>query len=85
MTLLEGFFFGNIQPCEYKQSAEVKRKLADMTSTAEKLKGNISDDHQRTEIDKVFDKQTELIALSERDAYLSGFRLGIKMMCEIYN
>ena len=85
MTVLVSFFFGNIQPCEYKQSAEVRRKLSDLTITAEKLKGNISNNHQRTEIDKVFDKQTELIALSERDAFIAGFRLGVKMMCEIYN
>ena len=85
MTVLQNFYFGNIQPCEYKQSPEIRRKLSDMTITSEKLKGNISDDHQRTEIDKVFEKQTELIALCERDAFLAGFRLGIKMMCEIYN
>ena len=85
MTVLEDFYFGNIQPCEYKQSAEVRRKLSDMTITAEKLKNAVSDDQQRAEIENAFDKQTELIALCERDAYLSGFRLGIKMMCEIYD
>lgn len=85
MTVLENFYFGNIQPCEYKQSAEVRRKLADMTVAAEKLKDATPDDQLRSEIEKAFDKQTELIALCERDAYLSGFRLGIKMMCEIYN
>lgn len=79
MTLLEDFYFGNIQPCENEQSAEVRRKLSAMTDTEERLKAKIPDDMLRDEVEQAFGKQTELIALCERDAYLAGFKLGIRM------
>lgn len=82
MTLLEDFYFGNIQPCEYEQSSEVRRKLSDMTDLAEILREAMLDDFLRSEIERAFDKQTELIALCERDAFIAGFRLGVKIIIE---
>lgn len=82
MTVLEDLFYGNIQPCDIKQSAEVRRKLSAMTAAEEKLVETISDDSQRTEVLEIFNKQTELIALCERDAFMDGFRLGVRMMIE---
>lgn len=82
MKLLEDFYYGNIQPCEYKQSAEVRMKLSDMTDLAEILREAMPDDFLRSEIERAFDKQTELIALCERDAFIAGVRLGVKIMIE---
>ena len=82
MTLLEDFYFGNIQPCEYEQSSEVRRKLSDMTDLAEILREAMPDVRLQSEIERAFDKQTELIALCERDAFIAGFRLGVKIMIE---
>lgn len=83
MTLLEDLYYGNIQPCEYEQSAEVRWKLSDMTDLAEILREAMPDDHLRSEIERAFDKQTELIALCERDAFIAGFKLGLKLMTAI--
>lgn len=83
MTLLEDLYYGNIQPCEYEQSAEVRWKLSDMIDLAEILKEAMPDDHLRSEIERAFDKQTELIALCECDAFVAGFKLGIRMMVEV--
>ena len=83
MTLLEDFYFGNIQPCEYEQSSEVRRKLSDMTDLAEILREAMPDVRLQSEIERAFNKQTELIALCERDAYLAGFKLGVRRMIEI--
>ena len=82
MTVLEDLFYGNIQPCDVKQSAELRRKLSAMTEAEEKLMETISDDTQRTEVLEMFNKQTELIALCERDAFIDGFRLGARLMIE---
>ena len=83
MTLLEDFYFGNIQPCEYEQSAEVRRKLSAMAAAEEQLKAKMPDDTLRDEVEQVFGKQTELIALCERDAYLAGLKLGVRMTIEV--
>lgn len=54
-----------------------------MTDLAEILKEAMPDNHLRSEIERVFEKQTELIALCERDAFIAGFKLGVRIMTEI--
>ena len=83
MTLLEDMYYGNIQPCEYEQSAEVRRKLSALTTATEKLKDKMPYDSLRADVDKAINKQTELIALCERDAFIAGYKLGIRMMVEV--
>ena len=84
MTTLEDFYFGNITPSEYKQSKEVRKKLSAMTDLIEELSTLFENDRQKEKIDQLADKQTELIALSERDAYIEGFKLGVRMTTEIF-
>ena len=84
MTTLENFYFANINPSEYKQSNEVRKKLSAMTDLIEELSTLFENDRQKEKIDQIADKQTELISLSERDAYIEGFKLGVKMITEIY-
>ena len=84
MTTLENFYFGNINPSEYKQSDEVWKKLSAMTDLIEELSSLFENDRQKEKINQLADKQTELIALSERDAYIEGFKLGVKMTTEIF-
>ena len=84
MNTLENLFFGNIRPCDDKQSAEVRRKQNEMTDTIEKLKAATPDKHLREQIDAAFDRQPELIALSERDAFIDGFRLGVRIGAEVF-
>ena len=84
MTTLENFYFGNVNPSEYKQSNEVRKKLSAMTDLIEELSTLFENDRQKEKIEQLADKQTELIALSERDAYIEGFKLGVRMTTEIY-
>lgn len=82
MTVLEDLFYGNIQPCDIRQSAEVWRKLSAMNAAEEKLMEDIPDNAIRAEVLEALNKQTELIALCECDAFIDGLRLGVKMMIE---
>ena len=84
MTTLENFYFGNINPSDYRQSAEVRRKLSAMTVLIEELSSLSEKEQQKEKITRLAEKQTELIALAERDAYIEGFKLGVKMTTEIY-
>ncbi len=83
MTVLEDLYYGNIQPCDNKQSGETRRKLSAMTAAEEKLMEDILDNAIHSKVLETFDKQTELIALCERDAFIDGFRLGVRLMIEI--
>jgi len=84
MTTLENFYFGNINPSDYRQSTEVRKKLSVMTALMEELPSLSEKDQQKEMITRLAERQTELIALAERDAYLEGFKLGVKMATEIY-
>lgn len=84
MTTLENFYFGNINPSDYRQSAEVRKKLSATTKLIEELSSLLEKDQQKEKMEKLADRQTELIALAERDAYIEGFKLGMKMTTEIY-
>lgn len=84
MTTLENFYFGNINPSEYRQSKETKKKLSEMTRLLDELKSLLTTEQQKQVIEQIDSCQLSLIALSERDAYLEGFKLGMKMTTEIY-
>ena len=85
MTTLENFYFGNITPSEYKQSDEVRKKLSAMTNLLDELKVHTTDEQQKEKIEQIDSCQLSLIALSERDANIEGFKLGVKMTTEIFS
>ena len=84
MTTLDNFYFGNISPSEYRQSKETKKKLSEMTELLDELKDLLTTEQQKEKLEHIDNCQLSLIALSERDAYLEGFKLGVKMTTEIY-
>ena len=84
MTTLENFYFGNINPSEYKQSKGTKKKLSEITRLIDELKSLLTTEQQKEKLDQIDACQLSLIALSERDAYIEGFKLGVKLTTEIY-
>ena len=85
MTTLENFYFGNINPSEYKQSKDTRKKLSELIELLDELKSLLTTDQQIEMIEQIDRCQLSLIALSERDAYIEGFKLGVKMTTEIYH
>lgn len=84
MTTLEDFYFGNINPSEYKQSKESKKKLSEMTKLLDELRSILTTEQQKEKLEQVENCQLSLIALAEKDAYIEGFKLGVRMTTEIY-
>nr|WP_316622831.1 DUF6809 family protein [uncultured Ruminococcus sp.] len=84
MTTLENFYFGNVNPCEYRQSKDTKKKLAEMTKLLYELRSMLTTEQQKEKLEQIENCQLSLIALSEKDAYVEGFKLGVKMATEIY-
>ena len=85
MTTFEKFYFGNINPSEYKQSKDTRKKLSEMTDLLDELKSLLTTEQQKEKLEQVDNCLLSLIALSERDAYLEGFKLGVKLTTEIYH
>lgn len=84
MTALEDFYFGNVNPSEYNQSKDAKKKLSEMTELLDKLRAMLTTDQQKDKLEQIENSQLSLIALAEKDAYIEGFKLGVKMTTEIY-
>ena len=85
MNILAELFYGNIRPCDNPQSAETRQKQKAMFAAIENLKAATLDEHLREQIDTAFDRQPELIALCERDAFIDGFRLGLSLGKEVFS
>ena len=84
MTTLENFYFGNVNPSEYRQKKDTRTKLSEMTDMLDELKSLLTTEQQKEKIEQIDSCQLSLIALSERDAYIEGFKLGVRMVAEIY-
>ena len=85
MTTLENFYFGNINPSEYKQSKDTRKKLSELTGLLDELKALLTTEQQKEKLEQIDNCQLSLIALSERDANIEGFKLGVKMTTEIFS
>ncbi len=84
MPTLESFYFGNINPSEYKQSKDTKKKLSEVTRLLDELRAMLTTEQQKEKLEQIENCQLSLIALSEKDAFIEGFKLGVKMTTEIY-
>ena len=84
MTTLENFYFGNINPSEYKQSKDTKKKLSEMTKLFDEFRTMLTTEQQKDMLEQIENCQLSLIALSEKDAFIEGFKLGVRMATEIY-
>ena len=84
MITLESFYFGNINPSEYKQSKDTKKKLSEVTRLLDELRAMLTTEQQKEKLEQIEICQLSLIALHEKDAFIEGFKLGVKMTTEIY-
>lgn len=84
MTTLEDFYFGNINPSEYKQSKNTRKKLSEITNLLDEMKTLLTTEQQKEKLEQIDACHLSLIALSERDAYIEGFKLGVRMTTEIF-
>ena len=84
MTTLENFYFGNINPSEYKQSKGSKKKLSEMTRLLDDLRAMLTTEQLNEKLEQMENCQLSLIALSEKDAFIEGFKLGVRMTTETY-
>ena len=84
MTTLEDFYFGNVNPSEYNQSKGTKKKLSEMAKLLDEFRSIITSEQQKEKLNQIENCQLSLIALSEKDAYIEGFKLGVKIATEIY-
>ena len=86
MTTLENLYYGNIIPHEVAivsgSEYDVTNKL--LVRHEEALTATLTE-QQKEEFCKFKDNQIELLSLGERDAFIRGFSLAVRLMTESLN
>ena len=84
MSLLEEFWYGNIEPMEYDTSSckEYKKLLELICRNEEKLKATMTDEQK-----KLFSKYTDCVreyqTIADYLLFQNSFKLGARMIIEV--
>lgn len=86
MTTLENLYYGNIAPYEVRvvKGSEYEKVSKLAIRNDEALVATLTE-QQKEIFQKFKESQMELLNLGERDAFIRGFSLGVKMIIEVIN
>ena len=83
MTALENFYYGNISPheCIVKQTGTFAKVLNKLTKYEDTLTATLSGE-QKSLFEKYNETNAKLCGISEKEAFIKGFKLGLRFMSE---
>ena len=84
MKIIEDLYYGRISPYEMSISAAPEyQKLKALADRNEDLLRESLCDEQKELLDKLIETVTDISSISERDMFINGFRLGMKLMIDV--
>ena len=84
MNTIQDLYYGRISPYEMSIStAPEYQKLKALTNRNEDLLKETLSDEQKELLDKLIESITNISSISERDMFIAGFRLGMKLMIDV--
>ena len=84
MKIIEDLYYGRISPYEMNISATPEyQKLKALADRNEDLLRVSLSDEQKELLDKLTECITDISSISERDMFIAGFRLGVKLMIDV--
>ena len=84
MKIIEDLYYGRISPYEMSISATPEyQKLKALADRNEDLLRESLSDEQKELLEKVIETVTDISSISERDMFIAGFRLGLKLMMDV--
>ena len=84
MKILEELWYGRINPSQRTKSDDkLETELTEQIVEKEDELAALLSDEAKEILDQMRDKQLELSTLNERKAFISGFRLGARIMHEV--
>lgn len=86
LTTLEDLYYGNISPCEVNvvSGSEYDRTSKLVVHYDEDLTVTLTEQQKETFIN-FKEAKIDLLNLGERDAFIRGFSLGVRMMIDVMN
>ena len=84
MSTIQDLYYGRISPYEMSISATPEyQKLKTLATQNEDLLRETLSDEQKELLDKLTECITDISSISERDMFIAGFRLGMKLMIDV--
>ena len=84
MKIIEDLYYGRISPYEMSISATPEyQKLKALADRNEDLLRESLSDKQKELLEKLIETVTDISSISERDMFIAGFRLGVKLMMDV--
>ena len=84
MNTIQDLYYGRISPYEMSIStAPEYQKLKALADRNEDLLKETLSDEQKELLDKLIECITDISSISERDMFIVGFRLGVKLMIDV--
>ena len=84
MNTIQDLYYGRISPYEMSISATPEyQKLKALADRNEGVLREILSDEQKELLEKLTVCMTDISSISERDMFIAGFRLGMKMMIDV--
>ena len=84
MNTIQDLYYGRISPYEMSIStAPEYQKLKALADKNEDLLRETLSDEQKERLDKLTECITDISSISERDMFIAGFRLGVKLMIDV--
>ena len=84
MNTIQDLYYGRISPYEMSIStAPEYQKLKALADRNEDLLKETLSDEQKELLDKLTECITDISSISERDMFIAGFRLGMKLMIDV--
>ena len=81
-NVIDDLYFGRIHPCERNSSPEEQQLTGELAEHYERLL-EVMTEEQREHFVKIKDGLQEIGMLAERDMFMYGFRLGMRLMVEV--
>ena len=84
MNIIEDLYYGRIAPYEVSMTAtpEMEKLKALATENEDLLRASLSDE-QKEQLEKLTESVTDISSVSEREMFIIGFRLGVKLMIDV--
>ena len=84
MNTIQDLYYGRISPYEISIStAPEYQKLKALADKKENLLKETLSDEQKELLDKLTECITDISSISDRDMFINGFRLGMKLMIDV--
>ena len=84
MNTIQDLYYGRISPYEMSIStAPEYQKLKALADKNEDLLRETLSDEQKELLEKLIESVTDISSISERDMFIAGFRLGVKLMIDV--